>query len=161
MRGKKREVVYMSILIFLEAFHNPKFWPPPVICRTRNIPLPSSTLLPRTPSTLFGRGKRPPAINFTGLGERLLFVNWRFGLNPAALAPVSCTDKALALIAVNWRAMVVVPVDWGINPELGGKRLNMLPVCEGVMGRVGEGSCCRPGVCGESGRSICRKKILS
>ncbi len=32
-------------------------------------------------------------MSFTGLGERLLFVNWRVGLRPAALAPVSCTDK--------------------------------------------------------------------
>ena len=87
--------------------HIPNEPPPPVICRTRYIPLPSSIdLLLLIPITLFGlgRGVTSPSC-FVGLPESCLV-----GLSPP---PVSCRKipESPPPRPVNWRAMVVVPVN--------------------------------------------------
>ena len=81
--------------------------PPPVICRTRYIPLPSSIdLLLLIPITLFGLGRGVASPNcFVGLPESCLVE-----LSPP---PVSCRKipESPPPRPVNWRAMVVVPVN--------------------------------------------------
>lgn len=88
------------------GFHIANEPPPPVICRTRYIPLPSSIdLLPLIPITLFGLGRGVASPNcFVGLAESCL----------AELCPppVSCRKiPGSPPRPVNWRAMVVVPVN--------------------------------------------------
>lgn len=101
--------------------------PPPVICRTRYIPLPSSTdLLLLIPITLLGlgRGVASPSC-FVGLPASCLV-----GLNPP---PVSCRKipESPPTRPVNWRAMVVVPVSCGV---IKGPPPALRPVYDGMSG---------------------------
>ena len=123
----------------------------PVSCRTKNIPLPSSTLLlflnVRIPSALFGLG-RSPIVGFDGLTLRSCFVGLMLRVGGSVPPPPVVWRASGSLpppMPVNWRASVVVPVVcWitfvkGLDPE---------PDGSGTFGdtRVGED-------CGEARRA--------
>lgn len=111
-------------------FHTTNEPPPPVICRTKYIPLPSSIdLLPLIPITLFGLGRGVASPNcFVGLPASCLV-----GLSPP---PVSCRKipESPPLRPVNWRAMVVVPVSCGAT---NGPFPVLRPVYDGMSGLRG------------------------
>jgi len=128
-----------------------RYSPIPVICLTRYIPLPSSTLLVLIPITLLGLGLPPcpPIPNcFVGLPANCLV-----GLKPP---PVNCLMRAASdpPSPVNCRANVVAPVYCvimrdGALPDPNGPPLRV-SVWDGVSGavvRVGDacGELLKPG----------------